>query len=130
MLHVCLFDLILYVPSTIFQLNRDGSSWVEPVLSLDKCVLLKDHNALRRHCVACNRKIPTLGSTVQKETWQASFSTGMVGLQVGIFLPDSIYATPHKNLLIFLLTIQFHIFSLNKTKLCSVPGSPVHIFNV
>ena len=30
---VCLFDLILYVPSTIFQLNREGSSWVEPVLS-------------------------------------------------------------------------------------------------
>ena len=28
-----LFDLILYVPSTIFQLNRNGSSWVEPVLS-------------------------------------------------------------------------------------------------
>ena len=28
-----LFDLIFYVPSTIFQLNRDGSSWVEPVLS-------------------------------------------------------------------------------------------------
>ena len=30
---VCLFDLILYVPSTIFQLYRDGSSWDEPVLS-------------------------------------------------------------------------------------------------
>ena len=30
---VCLFNLILYVPSTIFQVNRDGSSWVEPVLS-------------------------------------------------------------------------------------------------
>ena len=30
---VCLFDLILYVPSTIFQLYRDRSSWVEPVLS-------------------------------------------------------------------------------------------------
>ena len=29
----CLFDLILYVPSTIFQLNRDGFSGVEPVLS-------------------------------------------------------------------------------------------------
>ena len=28
-----LFDLILYVPSTIFQLYRDGSSWDEPVLS-------------------------------------------------------------------------------------------------
>ena len=41
-----LFDLILYVPSTISQLNRDGSSWVEPVLSLDKCVWLKDHNAV------------------------------------------------------------------------------------
>ena len=26
-------DLILYVPSTIFQLCRDGSSWVEPALS-------------------------------------------------------------------------------------------------
>ena len=38
------FDLILYVPSTIFQLNRDGSSWVEPVLSYDKCVLLKGDN--------------------------------------------------------------------------------------
>ena len=32
-LFVCLFDLILYVPSTVFQLYRDGSSWVEPVLS-------------------------------------------------------------------------------------------------
>ena len=29
----CLFDLVLYVPSTIFQLTRDESSWVEPVLS-------------------------------------------------------------------------------------------------
>ena len=28
-----LFDLILYVPSKNFQLKRDGSSWVEPVLS-------------------------------------------------------------------------------------------------
>ena len=32
-LDLILFDLILYVPSTIFQLYRDGSSWVEPVLS-------------------------------------------------------------------------------------------------
>ena len=28
-----LFDLILYVQSTIFQLYREGSSWVEPVLN-------------------------------------------------------------------------------------------------
>ena len=33
-----------------------------------------------------SRKIPTLGSTVQWETWQASFLTGMVGPRVGIFL--------------------------------------------
>ena len=33
---VCLFDLILYVPSTIFQLNRDRSSWVEPVLACSR----------------------------------------------------------------------------------------------
>ena len=43
---VCSFDLILYVQSTIFHLNRDGSSWVEPVLSKDKCVLFKDHNTV------------------------------------------------------------------------------------
>ena len=30
---LCLFDLILYDPSTIFQLKMDESSWVEPVLS-------------------------------------------------------------------------------------------------
>ena len=28
-----LFDLILYLPSTILQLYREGCSWVEPVLS-------------------------------------------------------------------------------------------------
>ena len=28
--------------TTIFQLCWDGSSWIEPVLSKDKCVLLKD----------------------------------------------------------------------------------------
>ena len=29
-----LFDLILNVSSTIFQLYRDGSSWVKPVISV------------------------------------------------------------------------------------------------
>ena len=29
----CLFDLILYIPSTIFQFCRDRSSWFEPALS-------------------------------------------------------------------------------------------------
>ena len=29
----CLFDLVLYIPSTIFHICRDGYSGVEPVLS-------------------------------------------------------------------------------------------------
>ena len=37
---VCLIDLILYAPSTVSQLYRDGSSWVEPVLSSDKFMCL------------------------------------------------------------------------------------------
>ena len=41
-----LFDLILYVQSTTFQLNRDKSSWVEPVLSYDNWDLLKDHSTV------------------------------------------------------------------------------------
>ena len=45
----CLFDLILYVPSTIFQLYRDGSSWLEPVLyKLGLMFLLKDTMHWRR----------------------------------------------------------------------------------
>ena len=42
--HICLcslFDLILYVPVNNFSVMWDGSSWVEPVLGKDKCVLLK-----------------------------------------------------------------------------------------
>ena len=31
--HRFLFVLILYAPSTIFQICREGSSWVESVLS-------------------------------------------------------------------------------------------------
>ena len=39
----CLFHLILYFPSTIFQLQRDGSSWAEPVLSQDYCSCSRTH---------------------------------------------------------------------------------------
>ena len=42
LLLVCLFDLILYVPVNNFSAMSGGSSWVKPVLSKDKCVLLKD----------------------------------------------------------------------------------------
>ena len=38
----CLFDLILYVAFNNLSAMSDGSFWVEPVLSKDKCVLLKD----------------------------------------------------------------------------------------
>ena len=41
-----LFCLICFFTSTIFQLNRDGSSSVELELSYDKCVLLKNHNTV------------------------------------------------------------------------------------
>ena len=39
-----LFDLILYIPSTILQLCRDMSSWVELVLSI--MCLAQGHNAV------------------------------------------------------------------------------------
>ena len=60
-----LFDLILYVPSTIFQLNRCGSSLVEQVLSRDNCLLLKDHNAVApvRHELAASRSRAKLSTT-------------------------------------------------------------------
>ena len=43
---IYLFNLIINVPSTIFHLYWDGYSLVEPVLSLDTLVLLKDHNVV------------------------------------------------------------------------------------
>ena len=43
-LHCCCFMLFdsLRPSQQIFQLCRDGSSWVDPVLSKETCVLLKD----------------------------------------------------------------------------------------
>ena len=56
-LFVSFIDLILYVPSTIFQLYRDGSSWVEPVLSKDQC------SCLRTQC-SDTGEAPTRGPSV------------------------------------------------------------------
>ena len=39
---VCLFAFILDIPVNNFQLCPGGSSWVEPELSKDKCVLFKE----------------------------------------------------------------------------------------
>ena len=44
---VFLFDSILYILVNNFSC-RDGPSWVEPVLSKDKCVLLKDATQWRQ----------------------------------------------------------------------------------
>ena len=41
-LFVCLFVWYFTSQSTMFQLCQDGSSWVEPVLNKDICVLPKD----------------------------------------------------------------------------------------
>ena len=46
-LYACLIGFFTS-QSTIFQLCRDGSSWVEPELSKDLCVLLKDTTQWRR----------------------------------------------------------------------------------
>ena len=40
--YVFLFDLIFNVPVNNFQLCRDSYSWLEPVLSKDKYVMLND----------------------------------------------------------------------------------------
>ena len=63
-----------------------------------------------------SRKIPTLGSTVQWETRQASFPNGTVGPRVGIFLSppntnDGFYLShPHtNNEFFFLLTTKYLI---------------------
>ena len=46
-LKFCLFNLILYVPSTIFQLNRDGSSWVEFISNVKQLFAADDFS--RQH---------------------------------------------------------------------------------
>ena len=45
-----------------FHLCRDGSSWVEPVLSKDKCVLLKENKwiFLLPATLLINVKMPTI----------------------------------------------------------------------
>ena len=45
---VVVFYLLLYIQSTVFQLCQDWSSWVEPVLSSDNCVLLKNTTQCRQ----------------------------------------------------------------------------------
>ena len=85
-----LFDLILYVPSTIFQLYRDGSSWVEPVLKEDKCILLKDHKAVtpvRLEPAALRSQVKH--STTEPLRSLASFVVSTVSLSLSHWYPGS-----------------------------------------
>ena len=54
------FDVILYVPSTFFQFNRDGSSWVEPVLNRCNVCYIKCYKEIacnpQYRCNVCNIK--------------------------------------------------------------------------
>ena len=90
------FYLILYVPSTIFQLNRDVSSLVEPVLSYDKCVLLKDHNTVM--LVRLEPEAPR--SQVKHSTTEPLRSLSLVGLW------SVIVAFPGHTHLVFMLCIE------------------------
>ena len=101
-----LFDLIVYVPSTIFQLYRDGSSWVEPVLSWDKCVLLKDHNA-----VMPVRLEPTaLWSRVKH------FTTEQLRSLFGGMKILWIFFGSHDKIRLYLVVISMHLGSFLKVK--------------
>ena len=88
-----LSDLILYVPSSISQLYRDGSSCVEPVLSSDKCVLLNDHNAV----TAVRLKPAALRSRVKHSTTEQLIFLATFLDSIGVFdcrLPGVLICVP------------------------------------
>ena len=59
----CLISLFTS-QSTIFRLCQDGSSWVEPVLSKDKCVLLNTVTPVRTRKLTQSFEILTLENYV------------------------------------------------------------------
>ena len=63
--------------STVFQLCRDGSSWVEPVLSKDKCVLLKVTCSDASEARTCN---PSVSSQALYH-WATSSQKGPIASQ-------------------------------------------------
>ena len=71
------------------------------------------------------RKIPTLGSTVQCEAWQASFSTGTVGPRVGILLSPL-----NNNDGFYLSHIPISAHGKDKKKQPHVDGTPIRGFIV
>ena len=83
-----LFDLILYIPSTIFQLYRDGSSWVELVLSSrTQHIDAREARTLSPsvssqtlyHCAPANGKVTTSQLDITNENQEVSlFPAGIV----------------------------------------------------
>ena len=70
-----LFDLILYVPvNNLSVICGDRSSWVKPVLSKDKCVLLKDTTQSKHMFKLMGKKIITILSSKSFLVWAYEFA--------------------------------------------------------
>ena len=75
-----------FVQRASFTVNIDLSDVTNRYYTVLYRTVLVYENKNRSLVFSGSRKIPTLGSTVQWETWQASFPTRTVGARVGIFL--------------------------------------------
>ena len=65
---ICLFVWFFVSWSTVFQSCRDGSFWVEPVLSSDHCALLKNTMQCRR-LVSNTQPLDLESSTLPLSHW-------------------------------------------------------------
>ena len=96
----CLFAVSSwFVQRASLTVNNDLSDVTNKYYSVLYCTVVVYEKKNRSLVFSSSRKIPTLRSTVQRETRQASFPTGTVGPRVRIFLShwtpmmDSIYLT-------------------------------------
>ena len=81
--------------STIFQLCQDRSSWVEPELSKDKCVLLKDttHDTCEAQSTAPRSwvKHSTTEPLCSQVEHEKSFLTLVTGVSALIFKVNMVF---------------------------------------
>ena len=78
----------------MFQLNRDGSSWIELVLRQDKCVLLKDHNAVklvRLEPAAPQSRVKHSTTELLSSPWTFRFSYQHIIASVASYDIDNIF---------------------------------------
>ena len=91
----CLFNLILYIPVNNFQLCLDGSSWVEPVLCKDKCVLLKTQHSDPREARTCGPLWPlNLQSSTLPLSHCAPWEGLFLNLSAVLCLGQEFWGTP------------------------------------